>query len=81
MEKNYSIYVSQRNCLDNYPIENFLANMKHEIFYGHEFEFTSLHELQSAMEEYVKYHNHQRITTILKGLTPVQVKNQSLLTA
>ncbi|MGL5540315.1 MAG: IS3 family transposase, partial [Erysipelotrichaceae bacterium] len=27
------------------------------------------------------YYNNQRITTKLKGLTPVQYRNQSLLTA
>lgn len=29
------------------------------------------------MEEYIKYYNTQRITTKLKGLTPVQFRNQS----
>ncbi|MCI9293094.1 MAG: IS3 family transposase [Erysipelotrichaceae bacterium] len=33
------------------------------------------------MEEYIKYYNTQRITTKLKGLTPVQFRNQSLITA
>lgn len=69
------------NCLDNSPIENFFGKMKNEMFYGHEFEFTTLNELQVAMEDYIDYHNNQRITTKLKGLTPVQYRNQSLLTA
>ena len=29
----------------------------------------------------IKYYNTQRITTKLKGLTPVQFRNQSLVTA
>lgn len=69
------------NCLDNSPIENFFGKMKNEMFYGHEFEFTTLHELQVAMEDYIDYYNNQRITTKLKGLTPAQVRNQSLLIA
>ena len=31
------------------------------------------------MEEYVEYYNTKRITTKLKGLIPVQYRNQSLL--
>lgn len=49
--------------------------MKNEMFYGHEY------ELEIAMKEYIEYYNTQRITTKLKGLTPVQYRNQSLLTA
>ena len=30
---------------------------------------------------YIEYYNEQRITVKLKGLTPVQDRNQSLLTA
>ncbi len=30
---------------------------------------------------YIEYYNEQRITVKLKGLTPVQYRNQSLLTA
>ena len=55
--------------------------MKNEMFYGFENSFNSLDELKVAMEEYIEYYNNQRITTKLKGLTPVQYRNQSLLTA
>lgn len=66
------------NCLDNSPMENFFGIMKREMFYGHEYEFQTLEELRIAMEEYIEYNNTQRITTKLKGLTPVQYRNQSL---
>lgn len=69
------------NCLDNSPMENFFGRMKNEMFYGHEYEFQSLEELKVAMEEYIEYYNTQRITVKLKGLTPVQYRNQSLVTA
>ncbi|MCI9524764.1 MAG: IS3 family transposase [Erysipelotrichaceae bacterium] len=63
------------NCLDNSLIENFFGKMKCcteiNIHINHE----------NAMEEYMKYYNTQRITTKLKGLTPVQFRNQSLVTA
>lgn len=69
------------NCLDNSPMENFFGRMKNEMFYGYEYEFKTLDELEIAMKEYIEYYNTQRITTKLKGLTPVQYRNQSLLTA
>ncbi|MFR6666089.1 MAG: IS3 family transposase [Thomasclavelia spiroformis] len=69
------------NCLDNSPIENFFGKMKNEMFYGHEYEFKTLDELEIAMKGYIEYYNTQRITVKLKGLTPVQYRNQSSLTA
>ena len=67
------------NCLDNSPMENFFGIMKREMFYGHEYEFKTLDELRIAMKEYIKYYNTQRITGKLKGLTPIQYRNQSLI--
>ena len=69
------------NCLDNSPMENFFGRMKNEMFYGCEYTFETLEDLKIAMEEYIEYYNTQRITTKLKGLTPVQYRNQSLSVA
>ncbi len=81
-DKNIKQSMSRKgNCLDNSPMENFFGKMKNEMFYGYENTFNSLDELKLAMEEYIEYYNNQRITTKLKGLTPVQYRNQSLLTA
>ena len=66
------------NCLDNSPMENFFGKMKNEMFYGHEYEFQTLEQLQKAMEEYIDYYNNERIQVKLKGLTPCQARNQSL---
>ena len=66
------------NCLDNSPMENFFGKMKNEMFYGHEYEFKTLEQLQKAMEEYIDYYNNKRIQVNLKGLTPCQARNQSL---
>ena len=66
------------NCLDNSPMENFFGKMKNEMFYGHEYEFETLEQLQKAMEEYIDYYNNKRIQVKLKGLTPCQARNQSL---
>ena len=66
------------NCLDNSPMENFFGKMKNEMFYGHEYEFKTLEQLQDAMEEYIDYYNNKRIQVKLKGLTPCQARNQSI---
>ena len=68
------------NCLDNSPMENFFGKMKNEMFYGYEYTFNTLEELKKEMESYISYYNNQRITTKLKGLTPVEYRNQSLIT-
>lgn len=66
------------NCMDNGIMENFFGKMKNEMFYGHEYEFESLEHLKKEMEEYITYYNEKRIKVKLKGLTPLQYRNQSL---
>lgn len=66
------------NCLDNSPMENFFGIMKNEMFYGHEYEFKSLEELEKAMIEYIEYYNSKRITEKTKGLPPVLYRRQSM---
>ena len=66
------------NCLDNSLMENFFGIMKNEMFYGHEYEFESLEQLQKAMIEYIEYYNKERITIKLKGLSPYNYRQQSL---
>ena len=66
------------NCMDNGIMENFFGKMKNEMFYGHEYEFETLDQLKQAMEEYITYYNEKRIKVKLKGLTPLQFRNQSL---
>lgn len=52
--------------------------MKREMFYGHEHKFQTLDQLKIAMDEYIMYYNTKRITTKLKGMTPVQYRNHPL---
>ena len=68
------------NYLVNSLVENFFGKMKNEMFYGYEYTFNTLEELKKEMENYISYYNNQRITTKLKGLTPVEYRNQSLIT-
>ena len=67
------------NCLDNSLMENFFGVMKNEMFYGHEYEFKSLEQLEEAMIKYIDYYNKNRITVKLKGLSPIQYRQQSLI--
>ena len=67
------------NCLDNSPMENFFGIMKKEMFLGKEYIFQSLNELEVAIHEYIEYYNNKRISLKLKGLTPVQYRNQSYI--
>ena len=68
------------NCLDNSPMEmeNFFGVMKNEMFYGHEYEFQSLDELEKAIIAYIEYYNNERIMEKTKGLPPVLYRQQSL---
>ena len=67
------------NCLDHCVIENFLGKLKVERFYGHEYEFHSLGELKTAIEEYIDYYNTKRIQVRLNGLTPCEARNQAIM--
>lgn len=67
------------NCLDNSLMENFFGVMKNEMFYGHEYEFESLEQLKDEMVKYIDYYNKNRITVKLKGLSPIQYRQQSLI--
>lgn len=66
------------NCLDNGIMESFFGIMKNEMFYGHEYEFTSLEQLKKAMIKYIDYYNNKRIKEKLKGMTPVEYRHHSL---
>lgn len=62
------------NCLDNAVIENFFGTLKSELFYREE--FSTIEQLEKRLHEYMHYYNHERISTKLKGLSPVQYRNQ-----
>ena len=64
------------NCLDNAAMESFFAVLKTEFFYLNK--FTSIDQLEYGIKEYIRYYNHDRIKLKLKGLSPVQYRNQPL---
>lgn len=67
------------NCLDNAAMESFFGILKSECFHGQK--FTSIDELEQTVKEYIHYYNHDRIKVKLKGLSPVEYREQALLAA
>ena len=67
------------NSLDNGLMENFFGLLKTEMFYDQEHLYKDIDELIEAIEEYIFYYNNERIKARLKGLTPVEFRNQALL--
>ena len=57
------------NCLDNATMESFFGTLKSEMYYRQS--FSSINELQTAIDEYIHYYNHDRIKMKLGGLSPV----------
>jgi len=64
------------NCLDNAVAENFFGLLKTEMY--HRQQFTDADELIEKLEEYIEYYNTKRIKVKLKGLTPIEYRNQAL---
>ena len=67
------------NCLDNAVAENFFALLKTEMYHGYHFD--SVEQLMASIDEYIDYYNNARIKVKLKGLTPVEYRNQALKAA
>ncbi len=66
------------NCLDNAMMESFFGILKCEMFYGMEKSFKNIPELELAIRNYISYYNFKRIRLKLKGLSPVEYRNQVL---
>ena len=69
------------NSLDNGLMENFFGLLKTEIFYGFEDQYETIDDLIRAIEEYIYYYNNDRIKERLKGLTPMEYRNQALMSS
>lgn len=67
------------NCLDNAVAENFFGILKTEMY--HQEEFKDADELIESIKEYIDYYNNKRIKLKLKGLSPIEYRNQALKAA
>ena len=64
------------NCLDNSVAENFFGHLKEELF--HHNKFDTVAEFTEALDDYIDWYNTVRISTTLKGLSPVEYRAQAL---
>lgn len=64
------------NCYDNAVMENFFGHMKAEMFHGEY--FATVKEFLAEVKDYIDWYNTQRVQQRLKGLTPMQYRNQTL---
>ena len=64
------------NCYDNAVMENFFGHLKTEMYHGEVFDTVA--EFNQAVDEYIQWYNTERIQQRLKGLTPMQYRNQTL---
>lgn len=67
------------NCLDNAVAENFFGILKSEMY--HAKAFKDADHLIQEVHDYIEYYNHKRIKQKLKGLSPIEYRNQALGTA
>ena len=65
------------NCIDNGATEQVFGHIKDEFFRGREWE--SFEEFKDALDEYIVHWNTRRRQVKLKGLTPEEFRNQSLV--
>ena len=63
-------------CIDNGPMEGFWGTLKSEMYYLNQFH--SMELLIEAIHEYIDFYNNQRFQANLKGLTPMEYRNQAL---
>ena len=64
------------NCYDNAVMENFFGHVKTEMYHGEVFD--TVEDFNQAIDEYIQWYNTERIQQRLKGLTPMQYRNQTL---
>ena len=75
-EHNITQSMSRKgNCMDNGAMENFFGRLKVEMFYGEKFE--SVNAFIDELKSYIHYYNNERISTKLKGMSPVQFRTHS----
>ena len=63
-------------CIDNGPMEAFWGVMEVEMYKLNK--FYSIEQLKMAIEEYIIFYNNHRYQPVLKGLTPMELRNQAL---
>jgi putative transposase len=63
------------NCWDNASMENFFSHFKSECF--HLYTFRTAHEVKTAVQQYIRFYNHQRFQKKLNNLSPYEYRTQA----
>ncbi|WKB76592.1 MULTISPECIES: IS3 family transposase [Bacillus] len=63
-------------CIDNGPIESFWGKLKCEKYRRNSYE--TFEALQSAIDEYIHFYNHDRLQEKLNGLSPVEYRAKAV---
>ena len=73
-------YSRRGKCWDNAPQETFFGHMKDHLMERIE-GAKKFQQIQVAVDDYMDYYNNERCQWNLKKLTPVQYRNQLLVTS
>ena len=63
-------------CIDNGPMEGFWGILKTEMYYLQD--LCSFEQLGQSINEYIAFYNTRRLQAKLKGLAPIDFRNQTL---
>lgn len=64
-------------CIDNGPMEGFWGIIKSEMYYLKKFH--TFDELNLSIDNYIEFYNNKRLQKRLKGLTPIEYREQTLV--
>lgn len=64
-------------CIDNGPMEGFWGIIKSEMYYLKNFH--TFDELKLEIDNYIEFYNNRRLQKKLKGLTPIEYREQTLV--
>lgn len=64
-------------CIDNGPMEGFWGILKAEMYYLNQFH--DIDTLKEAITKYIDFYNNWRLQPNLKGLTPIEFRNQAFV--
>jgi len=62
-------------CIDNSPMESFWGALKCEEYYLSTYQ--SFDELKNAVDEYIRFYNHERLQERLNGLSPIEYRTEA----
>lgn len=64
-------------CIDNGPMEGFWGIIKSEMYYLQKFH--TYEQLKRSIDEYIDFYNMRRLQNNLKGLAPMEYRNQTFV--